>query len=100
MRRTRSIQLPAVAFYLGVGRWLPWNDISITAGIAAGTNKFTGTTAVTSAPSAPAGNFILKDSATGSINGGFYGPAAQNIGAIWTLSDGTTSAVGGVAASR
>ena len=83
--------------YFGAGGWLPWNDISVTASIAAGTSKFSGATAVTSAPKSA---FTLNSSATGSINGGFYGPAAQNIGAIWTLSDGTTSAIGGVAASR
>ncbi len=72
-----------------------WNDVSVAASIAAGTNKFNGSTAVTSAPPGP---FSLNASASGSINGAFYGPAAQNLGAIWTLSDGTTSAIGGVVA--
>ena len=75
----------------------PWNDVSVNASIATGTNKFSGTTAVTSAPQNP---FSLQGSATGTISGGFYGPTAQNLGAIWTLSDGTASAIGGVAASR
>ncbi len=70
-------------------------DVSVAASIAAGTNKFNGSTAVTSAPPGP---FSLNASASGSINGAFYGPAAQNLGAIWTLSDGTTSAIGGVVA--
>ena len=75
---------------------LPWNDVSLAASIAAGTNKFSGTTVVTSAP----GNaFSLKSSAMGSVNGGFYGPTAQEVGAIWTLSDATASAIGGVVAS-
>ena len=75
----------------------PWNDVSLSASIAAGTNKFSGTTAVTSTPQAP---MTLSGTATGHINGGFYGPAAQNIGAVWSLSDGTTSVVGGVAAGH
>jgi C-lobe and N-lobe beta barrels of Tf-binding protein B len=73
----------------------PWNDVSLSASIAAGTNKFSGSTAVTSTPQAP---MSLSGTATGHIDGGFYGPAAQNIGAVWSLSDGNTSVVGGVAA--
>jgi hypothetical protein len=87
----------AQSHYLGVGGWVPWNDVSVSASIAAGTNRFSGATAVTSAPQ---GAFVLNSSATGSITGGFYGPAAENLGAIWTLSDGITTAVGGVAAGR
>ena len=71
----------------------PWNDVSISASIAAGSNKFSGTTAVTSAPE---NIFSLTSQATGSIEGAFYGPAAQNLGAIWTLSDGKSSAIGGL----
>jgi len=74
-----------------------WNDVSVSASIAAGSNRFSGATAVTSTPQ---GLFTLGSSATGSINGAFYGPAAQNLGAIWTLSDGTTSAIGGVVAGH
>jgi hypothetical protein len=76
---------------------LPWNDVSVNASIAAGTNKFSGTTGVTSTPQ---NTFSLKGSAIGSINGAFYGPAAEELGAIWTLSDGTISAIGGLAARR
>ena len=75
-----------------------WNDVSVNASIASGTNKFSGSTAAGS----PSQNsyYGVKGSATGTINGAFYGPAAQNIGAIWTLSDGTKSALGGVAAGH
>jgi len=83
--------------YFAPTAWLPWNDVSLTASIAAGTNKFSGATAVTTSPQTA---FTLNPSATGSITGAFYGPAAQNLGAIWTLSDGTTTAIGGVAASH
>ena len=72
-----------------------WNDVSLNASIAPRSTKFSGTTAVTSTPQSP---LTLLGNATGHIDGGFYGPAAQNIGAIWSASDGTTSVVGGVAA--
>jgi hypothetical protein len=68
-----------------------WNDVSLTATVAAGTNRFNGTTAATSAPGTP---MSLSGSATGNINGAFFGPAAQNLGAVWSLSDGTGSALG------
>ena len=73
----------------------PWNEVSATASIAAGTNKFNGTTAATSSPGTP---MSLSGSATGFINGAFFGPGAQNLGAVWSLSDGTGSALGTVTA--
>ncbi|HEX5279984.1 MAG TPA: transferrin-binding protein-like solute binding protein [Micropepsaceae bacterium] len=76
---------------------VPWNDVSVSASIASGTNRFNGVTAVTSSPN---GFASLKPSATGSINGAFYGPAAQQLGAVWTLSDGITSVIGGVTAGH
>jgi hypothetical protein len=76
---------------------IPWNDVSVNASILAGTNKFSGSTGVTSTPQGP---LSLKGSATGHIDGAFYGPTAQNLGAIWSLSDGPISAIGGVAAHR
>ena len=83
--------------YLESSSYVPWNDVSVNASILSGTNKFSGSTGVTSTPQTP---FSLKGSATGRIDGGFYGPSAQNLGAIWSLSDGSTSAIGGVAAGR
>jgi len=77
------------------GAPFPWNDVSVSASITAGTARFSGTAAVTSAPQ---NQFALKPSATGSISGALYGPAAQQLGAIWTLSDGTSSAIGRVVA--
>ena len=68
-----------------------WNDMLITATIAAGTNRFDGTTASRPSPGTP---MSLSSSATGKIDGAFFGPAAQNIGAIWSLSDGNGSAIG------
>jgi hypothetical protein len=75
----------------------PWNDVSVSANIAAGTNKFSGTTAATSNPQSA---YSLSASAKGSVVGAFYGPNAQELGAIWTLGDGRASAIGGVAAAR
>ena len=62
-----------------------------------GTNRFSGDTA---AASAPAGVMSLSGSATGHIDGAFYGPAAQNLGAVWSLSDGSASAIGTVVAGH
>jgi len=75
----------------------PWNDVSLAGNIAMGTNKFSGTTAAMSAPGTP---MSLSASATGHIDGAFYGPAAQNLGAVWSLSDGTGSALGTVVAGH
>jgi hypothetical protein len=75
--------------------FLPWNDVSLNASIAPGTSRFSGTTAATSAPGT---GFSLAGSATGHIDGAFYGPAAQNLGAVWSLSDGSGSALGTIAA--
>ena len=77
--------------------YLPWNDVSVNANIAAGTNRLSGSTAVTSAPGTA---FSLSGSATGHVDGAFYGPAAQNLGAVWSLSDGTVSAIGTLGAKQ
>lgn len=85
--------------YDGMGtqpyHFLQWNDVSLNASIAPGTSRFSGSTAATSAPGT---GFSLAGSATGHIDGAFYGPAAQNLGAVWSLSDGTGSAIGVIAA--
>lgn len=76
-----------------------WNDVSVTGAIGAGTNSFSGSTQTTNAP---AGHYALKDTATGHIDGDFYGPNADELGAVWTLSngDGTGSAIGAVGATK
>jgi hypothetical protein len=83
--------------YSTTSGYLPWNDVSLSASIATGTNRFSGSTAVTSAPSS---TFSLLGSATGHVDGAFYGPAAQNLGAVWSLSDGSASAIGTIAAKQ
>jgi hypothetical protein len=77
--------------------YLPWNNVSLNATIASGTNKFSGTAAATSAPGT---SFSLSGSATGHFDGALYGPTAQNLGAIWSLSDGSKSAIGALAAKQ
>ena len=52
----------------GIPNFLPWNDVSIKASIAAGTSHFSGTTSVTSNPGTP---ISLGSSAKGHIVGGF-----------------------------
>jgi hypothetical protein len=81
------------------GAFTPWNNVSVSANIAGSSNRFSGSTA---SASAPVGAFALKSTATGHIDGGFYGPNANELGAIWTLSngDGTGSAIGVVGAIK
>ena len=82
---------------------LPWNDVSVSASIAMGTSTFSGSTSIASTPAIPSANaYLLKGAATGHIDGGFYGRAANEIGAVWTLSngDGTGSAIGVVGARK
>jgi hypothetical protein len=73
----------------------PWNDVSLQASLAS--NSFSGTAAVTSAPGTPR---ALGAGATGTVEGGLYGPAANQLGAVWTLYDGQNAAIGVIGASR
>jgi len=83
--------------YSGSPGYLPWNDVSLNASITPGTNRFSGSTAASSAPGT---SFSLAASATGHIDGALYGPSAQNLGAVWSLSDGAKSAIGALAAKQ
>lgn len=74
-----------------------WNNVEVSAVIAGGTNTFSGgTTAISGSPDF----FGMAQGATGFIDGGFFGPAAENLGAVWTLSDGASAAIGTVGAVR
>lgn len=66
---------------------VPWNDVAFTSTILG--NSFSGTTRVTSAPPGAMGL-----NATGTLEGKFFGPSAQEAGAVWTLFDGTKAAIG------
>jgi hypothetical protein len=67
----------------------PWNNVAFNSTITG--NVFSGTTSVTSVP---AGNASLGANATGTLEGRFFGPTAQEAGAVWTLFDGTNAAIG------
>lgn len=72
----------------------PWNSISLL-GTFSGPNAFTGTSAATSAPG---GNLALSSSATGTFAGRLFGPRGEELGAVWTLSDGVRAAFGTIGA--
>ena len=71
----------------------PWNSISLLGTISGG--NFTGTTTATSAPE---GFASLSGSATGTFAGLFFGPKAEELGAVWSLYDGSKSALGAIGA--
>ncbi len=75
----------------------PWNGLSFTGTFATGINGFTGTTAVTSAPG---NSYSLLSSATGFLAGRFYGPGAEEIGAVWNVSDANGAAQGVLVGGR
>ncbi|MDP3674765.1 MAG: transferrin-binding protein-like solute binding protein [Novosphingobium sp.] len=69
----------------------PWNSLTFAGTFTTGLNGFTGTTGVSSAP----GNaFSLLATATGFLAGRFFGPNAEEVGAVWNLYDGTGIANG------
>ena len=72
----------------------PWNSVSLLGSISGG--QFSGTSAATSAP---ANSGSLSTAANGTFAGMFFGPNAQELGAVWTLYDGTSSAVGSIGAT-
>ena len=72
---------------------VPWNSVSLLGAISGG--NFSGTTAATSAPG---GASALSGSATGTFAGLFFGPAAEELGAVWTLSDGSKTVIGSIGA--
>ena len=65
----------------------PWNHVTFNSTIAG--NGFSGTTRVTAAA-----QLGMGANATGTIEGRFFGPSAQEAGAVWTLFDGTNAAIG------
>lgn len=74
---------------------VPWNDVAFSAAISG--NAFSGSTRVTSSP---AGAVTIGANATGTLEGKFFGPGAQEAGAVWTLFDGTRSAIGTLTGKR
>ena len=73
----------------------PWNDVAFTSAISG--NRFSGTSRASTAPS---GGLSLAIGATGTVEGKFFGPAAQEAAAVWTLFDGTNAAIGTLTGKR
>jgi hypothetical protein len=79
------------------GATTPWNDVGLSANIGTETSGFRGATAAASAPTGP---FALEGDAAGHVAGGFFGPRANELGAVWTLNDGSGTAFGVIGATR
>lgn len=75
----------------------PMNDIAFTATIDRLNNFFSGTTSVSSQPG---GAWAFGPTASGHINGRFYGPNAKEIGAVFGLSDGARRLIGSFGAKQ
>jgi hypothetical protein len=76
----------------------PWNNVSLSGALSGAT--LSGSTA---AASSPPGTFSFGSGASGTINGALYGPAGQELGAVWTLYDpagGGKSALGLIGATK
>lgn len=78
------------------GNKSPWDWVSLS-GTVLGQNMFGGLTA--SAQTSGTGS-SLASTATGTFAGAFFGPQAQELGAVWTLSDGTAAAFGTIGAAN
>jgi hypothetical protein len=74
---------------------VPWMDVAFSSSIVG--NHFNGTTWVTAAGQS---HVPLGLNATGTVVGKFFGPSAQEAGAVWTLFDGTNSAIGTLTGKR
>jgi hypothetical protein len=75
----------------------PVNDIGFSATIDRNNNLFSGTTSVTSSVS---GAYAFGPTASGLINGRFYGPDAQEVGAVFNVSEGTRRLIGSFGAKH
>jgi hypothetical protein len=88
------------------GSVTPWNNVAIEATTTArrDPNNFLNNvltlTGASSAASAEKGPYTLKPEAKGWVDGGFYGPDAEEISGVWTLNDGTKGAFGTFGAKR
>lgn len=72
------------------GTTRPWNDIALTGTISGA--AISGTTSISSNPN-NATSFTASGS--GTISGGFYGPAADEVGLVWTVQDSNKSIAAG-----
>ena len=83
--------ITATPFPLGSATAQAWNGLSFSGNITSGTTAFSGSTAVTGAPGT---FFALPAGTSGSLNGQFFGLTAQEVGAIWSVHNGTSGASG------
>jgi hypothetical protein len=67
------------------------NDVNFSASIDSSRNWFSGVTGVVNQP---AGQQAFTPDASGSITGMFYGPSANEVGGVWTLSDSIRRLIG------
>ena len=73
------------------------NDIGFSATIDRTNNLFSGATSVTGAAS---GTYAFGPTASGLINGRFYGPNAAEVGAVFNLTEGTRRLIGSFGAKH
>ncbi len=74
-----------------------WNGLAFQGTFTSGINGFSGTTDVTTAPG---NSYSLGADAAGFFAGMFYGPAADELGAVWNLHDGVGTASGVLVGAR
>ena len=84
-------QLPLPDGPITPGASQPWNGLSFVGSFTQGLNGFTGNTNITTAPN---NSYSLSDAAAGLFSGMFYGPSANELGAVWNLYDSTGVASG------
>lgn len=80
-----------------IGPAQAWNALTFSGTLAEGINGFSGTTGVSSAPG---NSYSLASGADGYFSGLFYGPNANELGAVWNIADGVGAASGVLVGSQ
>lgn len=75
----------------------PLNDLAFAATFDPAANLFTGTTRVTNAPG---GASAFSSDASGVVSGRFFGPAASEVGGVFTLADAARRLIGSFGARQ
>lgn len=79
----------------------PWNNVTLSGSLSGA--SISGNTQASAAPSGAAA-YGLSIGATGKFNGALYGPNGQELGAVWTLNDGSSTngktAIGALTATK
>ena len=92
---TGTLSNNAIIYDNGKAAFLPWNDVSVSASIAGNTFSGSAVAGTSSATNA----YTVSPGATGKFDGGFYGPNADALGAVFSLTD-STHIVTGVTTGR